>query len=48
MEQESLKKEIEDELKKLEKMLKNGETKDIINLERKKLDRMLEEYVKHI
>ena len=48
MEQESLKREIENELKKIEKMLKNEETKDIINLERKKLDRMLEEYVKHI
>ena len=48
MVQESLKREIENELKKIEKMLKNEETKDIINLERKKLDRMLEEYVKHI
>lgn len=48
MEQENLKKQIEEELKKIEEMLENEEEKNIIDIERKKLDKMLEEYVKHI
>ena len=44
----NLKKEISEQLKKIEKMIKNGENKTEIDVERKKLDKMLEEYLKDI
>ena len=45
---EKLKKEISEQLKKIEKMIENGENKRKIDVERKELDKMLEEYLKDI
>ena len=45
---ESIKKQISNELKKIEEMIKNGENNRKIEIERKKLDKMLEEYLKDI
>ena len=44
----NLKKEISEELRKIEEMIKNGENKRKIDIERKKLDKMLEDYLKGI
>ena len=48
MEQEELKQNIKKELKEIEKMIINEEEKNKIDLKRKKLDALLEEYMKHI
>ena len=45
---ENLKKQISNELEKIEEMIKNGENSRKIEIERKKLDKMLEEYLKNI
>ena len=48
MEIEKLKEQIANKLRKIEEMIENKEEKNKINIERKKLDEMLEEYIKHI
>ena len=48
MEIENLKHEIERQLRKIEQMIEDKENKSKIEVERKKLDEFLEEYVKHI
>ena len=48
MEIEELKQNIKKELKEIEEMIINGEEKDKIELKRKKLDAMLEQYMKYI
>lgn len=44
----NLRKQIADELQKINEMIRNGENKEKINVERKKIDKMLEEYLKDI
>ncbi len=48
MEIEKLKEQIANKLRKIEEMIENKEEKNKINIEREKLDKMLEEYIKHI
>ena len=48
MEKENLKEEIKKKLKQIEQMIQEGKKREEIETERKKLDSMLEEYVKHI
>ena len=48
MEIEEIKQNIKKELKEIEEMIINEEEKDKIDLKRKKLDEMLEEYMKYI
>ena len=44
----NLRKQIADELQKINEMIRKGENKEKINVERKKIDKMLEEYLKDI
>ena len=48
MEIEKLRNKIANELKLIEEMIKKEEDKNKIDIERKKLDEMLEQYIKHI
>ena len=48
MEKENLKQQIHEKLRKIEGMIEKGEEKNKIDIERRKLDKMLEEYIKKI
>ena len=48
MKDEELKNQIFNQLKKVEKMIEIKEEKDQIEIERKKLDKLLEKYIKDI
>ena len=48
METEKLKQQIGEKLKEIEEMIIKGDDKEEIEEQRKKLDRMLEEYIKNI
>lgn len=45
---ENIKKQIQDKLKKIELMINNGNNREEIELERKELDRLLNEYINNI
>lgn len=45
---EKLKQKIAENLKQIEKMIETGEDKDNIEIKRKELDKLLEEYLKNV